>query len=474
MKGASIANTIALIFLSLAIVTAPLLRGGNLPVAHAIVGILAFCGLLASLAGRQPDQPAGFIPLVVRLLPHLLWLSLLAWIALQLLPLPPSLLQQLSPTAYDIHNAVDPGGTAQRFRISVSPGAGYNGVLLTLSLYATYWLTWRCSGTTAGIRAILMSMTLIGALEAAYGTAQALYGFEIPLLDPGRLRPESAAGTFLNRNHFAAYLSLCAAACITLLLTEKTYSNTLGLRSNSRRVLDMVLSGYPIFRIALLVMALGIVLSRSRMGNTAFALGLAAAGIMWLLAATRVSTMLKGLLLFASVAIIDIAIVSGHFGLDAVLDRIEATEIEREARPVIYRSALPLATTYARTGSGLGSFQDVYQSQRASSSGRFVDHAHNDYLEFIIELGVPGLAILAMLVGYHGLAALVGRSRRRTLPRGVATGGIMVLTAALIHAAVEFNFQIYSYAMTFVVWLALISSCLRSRVNPRQHGSSAR
>ena len=55
-------------------------------------------------------------------------------------------------------------------------------------------------------------------------------------------------------------------------------------------------------------------------------------------------------------------------------------------------------------GSGFGSFEDVYKTVEPSAllSYRYLNQAHNDWAQFVIEGGLPGLFLLILLVAWLG------------------------------------------------------------------------
>jgi len=86
----------------------------------------------------------------------------------------------------------------------------------------------------------------------------------------------------------------------------------------------------------------------------------------------------------------------------------------------------------------------------------FYKHAHNDYLQFAAEFGLPGLAMLAAIVLLSlWQAARAQLERHDRMLRGLGCGVLMAIVALLIHSAVDFNLQIPANAATFVVILAM-------------------
>jgi O-antigen ligase len=90
-------------------------------------------------------------------------------------------------------------------------------------------------------------------------------------------------------------------------------------------------------------------------------------------------------------------------GIDPVVSRFELVPEEWEAeqgRGQVWMDSLETAEDYWLTGSGLSSFRYVYPRYRSFGGRIFYSWAHNDYLQALIELGVPGLLlILWIMVG---------------------------------------------------------------------------
>lgn len=209
-------------------------------------------------------------------------------------------------------------------------------------------------------------------------------------------------------------------------------------------------------RIALVIMVIGLVLSKSRMGNAAFFTSLLIAGGFYVFAQKRINVGI--IAFFASVLLIDILVIGNFFGLDRIAAEIqETTTVSEVARLEVGRDALQIVRDYPITGTGAGSFASVYPLYDSGNVG-FYDykHAHNDYIQFASELGLPGLALLAGIVLFSLWNSVLTQLRRRQrFMRGLGCGVFMAIVAMLIHTAVDFNLQIPANAATFVVILAM-------------------
>ena len=108
-------------------------------------------------------------------------------------------------------------------------------------------------------------------------------------------------------------------------------------------------------------------------------------------------------------------------------------------------------------GGGMGTFESVFpRFQHLHSAFRYVNEAHNDYAQLLMDLGlytVPLALMLMVLVAHQvwQLRATVRADRR--LSTHVATqwlAGCAVL-ALLLHSWVDFNMRIPALAMTAAV-----------------------
>ena len=420
---------------------APIPLGSNRPWGWAILELwvfaLAIWWLLDFARGRTDRSPAlkGAWP---ALLCASLWLG---YVWLQLLPLPLGLLNALSPESARAHAAALPLGA------SAAP--------LTLDQYGTLDGALKSAAYVAFLALSLALLDRPGRIAAAAytlvisGFAQAMYGGLASLSEPG----VSAHGSFVNRNHLAAYLVMCLSVGLGLLISELTGEVSRSWKQFLRNIVALILSTRMLLRLALVVMVIALVLTHSRMGNSSFFVSLLITGATGLLLAKRATKSM--VVLIASLIVIDIFIVGAYFGVQRVLDRIEQTTMETENRDEIASDALRMWKDYPVFGSGLGSFHVVFPRYSKQDLGALYTHAHNDYLQFAGETGVIGITLLGLLVFMSFLAALRAQVMRRDpLMRGISFGAMMAIIALGIHSAVDFNLQIPANALTFMLLLA--------------------
>lgn len=389
-----------------------------------LTGLLGLAWALARLRRPAPLAPAQrtALPLLgLLLLPQL-------WVAVQLL--------------------------AER---SADRGATLQSLLLGLAYGLLFWLVVSLFHTRRRLTVLLWTLVLSGTLQAFWGTAMTLSRTEWLLLTPKSCCWGDATGTFVNRNHLAGYLEMTLACGIGLLLALRE-----GRPFRWQAAPALLLGPKARLRLALVIMVIGLVMTHSRMGNAAFLASLLGTGL--LLARAEKEQRRRHAWLLASLLLVDVLVVGQFFGLDTLKQRLlqgpaaalAGAPRAEELRWPVLRAALPLLAERPLTGHGAGSFETVFARRAGPDIPLHFDHAHNDYLEFLVDFGLIGSLPLALFVLRALQLALAALRQRRSVYRsGVGFAAVMGILALLLHALADFNLQIPANAATLVTLCAL-------------------
>lgn len=312
-----------------------------------------------------------------------LWLIAAAalLVVVQLIPLPPSIWTSLPFREKAVTGLGTIEAAIRWAPMSVTPEATLIGALTLLPPLAVFLSVVSLSAPER------LLLTLV---PLAFGIANAFVG--LLQLSQGHDSPGGAiesVGLFNNRNHEAALLySLIpfAAAWIGAL------TPSLSLRDNkydSHAVIKLLAAGVAVF--ALIVATL---MARSRAG--VILLMIALAGSMALQPWRSISgdrTRAGGI--FALLAVL--ALMLGlQYGLYRTFARFEDDPFA-DARVTLARVTAKAALSAAPLGTGIGSFVPIYASIERLEDlvpDRYANHAHNDFLEFALETGAPGVSLI--------------------------------------------------------------------------------
>lgn len=329
-------------------------------------------------------------------------------------------------------------------------------IMLEKSLYLllfTYLLSQNCRNQHQ-LKILLSCILVSGGLQAIYGSLLNLSGLEFsPVF--GIPEGEKARGSFVYQNHYANYLALCLSIAIGWMLSElSTSKQKVPLAKWLRVLAELMLSRKLLLRLAIILMVVGLVLSRSRMGNAGFFTALGVVAVMALFIYRRPPPLLKWLVL--SIFILDMLLIGSMFGLEKVKQRMQDTSFVSEARDEVVMHSLPLLEEQGLTGTGGGTFYTVFPRYQQQSYSGFYDHAHNDYLQFAIELGWPVTVLLCAWLAIALWQSLYVMNKRKTkLYQGVAFGCCMAWVHMLMHSSVDFSLQAPANSLLFMTILTL-------------------
>ena len=430
----------------------PLPMGSNRPWAWALLEIgvyaLAMAWLWGFYKGEQDLSPAfrNSRPILILLA---FWLI---YALLQFIPMPLSMVALISPESAKMHAlARQPGWVA----LSVDPHASAVAWLKSLAYVLVFGLSLLVVTNRRRLELLAGTLVLSGLLQAFYGSLMTLSGLEYGFFIKKFAYAGNATGTFVNRNHFAGYLEMCLAAGIGLMISSLGGKPAMTRRQKLRNFITLLLGKKFRLRLYLAVMVIALVLTHSRMGNTAFFSSMIAAGLIGLALSRHAPR--ATVVLLVSLVVIDIFIVGTWFGVEKVVARLENTSAVRDADRVdVSENALRQWRDYFLVGSGGGSFYAVFPRYRSGDIANYYDHAHDDYAEFASEYGIVGMLLLGGIVLSSFAAALLAQQRRRDpLKRGMAFSSTMGIIALMIHSFVDFNLQIPANAATFMIVLSL-------------------
>ena len=393
-----------------------------------------------------------------------IWVVFLVLATLQVVALPEFVINILSPKINF------PTDTSYLY-LSTDIGQSKVSLLKSVAYFCLFLCSLILINNEKRVKKMLTLMLIVGSLQGLYGILEILLGSKFSLIFNLPIA-EIATGSFVYKNHFANFLMLCLSAGTGLIIASLNNNQSMSSRDWFRAIVTSLLGNKALVRICLAIMVIALVMSRSRMGNTAFFTALTLVSIYAMFVDKKRS---KGLsILVISMIIIDLIIVSSWFGLDKVQDRLAATSLSKEARDEVVIDASVIIADYPIMGSGGGSFYSVFPSYKKSDVFEFYDHAHNDYLQTLVEYGFVSFSCLvAIVLLCFFAAAVVIKKRNNAMYKGAAFASLMAIIGMLIHMSVDFPLQAPANASYFIVFLAL-ALVSNANLNMRTRSTSSR
>ena len=139
-----------------------------------------------------------------------------------------------------------------------------------------------------------------------------------------------------------------------------------------------------------------------------------------------------------------------EIGLAPVLGRFAQQNITADLRWSIFSGTLAGIGEFFPLGSGIGTFPEVFRRFQPGDVGQFVNHAHNDYLEWLFEGGLAAAAIvLVVLAAYLRRWPQLWRSDRWSQLRFLQVASGISLLLLGLHGLIDFNLHIPANAIYF-------------------------
>lgn len=465
ISGQAMQKTAFYLFLA-ALIFSPLAFGTVETWSYLVMGLMISAGalmLVYSSRERPFFQVPGLIPL----------LMVNGFILFQLVPMPAAIVKLLSPSSYAVYDglAVLTGRTGL-ISLSIYPRA----TLMELLRFSCYLLFYVIAVQILSERLLLRKTVVVITGFAAVLSLIAIIEFVTRSIDYPfsgnkilwirELSHEgSPMGPYVNRNHYAGLMEMIFPLVLAMFLV---YRPVMAKISIKRRLADFFshkrVSQHFLYGTAAVLIATSILLSLSRGGIISLAISM---------------FIFSGLLIFRTnrktsgyyigVIVIVVLLLTGTSGWNAIVDRFEdlrgpSGEINLN-RFVYWKDAADIIGDFTLTGAGVGTFEKIYPLYRTNPGTQVLEHAHNDYLEFLSTGGI----ILTALMGWALFSILSAAAKtfmKRREPYSVLLfiGCATSISAVLLHSLVDFNMQVGANGLYFFLVLALAVSSANTRM----------
>jgi O-antigen ligase len=292
---------------------------------------------------------------------------------------------------------------------------------------------------------------LVANLFTAYGALVAAFAVLQELAPNGKLYWIVASqqggfiyGPYVNHNHYAGLMEMLTPFPLVLAASRFT---------NGKR--KLVVAGCAA------LMAGSIFLSGSRGGMVAFAVQMVVLGVF--LVRKRESSWKQPLMLGGFLAMVIIFLV--WMGSNELTQRMMSIhseareEISGGVRLTIDRDSLHMLLKKPVLGYGMGTFPIVYPEFRSFYTTFFVNQAHNDYLQLLVETGFVGFSVaIWFLVIVFRRAARKLENWTETASGAITMAALLGCVGILVHSFLDFNLQIPANAALFYVLCGIAAS----------------
>lgn len=301
-----------------------------------------------------------------------------------------------------------------------------------LKAVAFFWLVSALTTTETRLRALAWTLVLCAIPLAATGVRNYLFGEVLTTGVPGLTRIYGymgGSGLAANPNDLALMLNLIIPIAAALMI---------GTRSAVLRTLAAL---------AMLLGVAGVIVTFSRAGF----LTLAASGVMLLAVLIRRRSAGAAALLLGVALVVPVVLPDTYFERLSTITNIEADETgSAQGRWADVVASAGIVARNPIIGAGIGNDLLALNEYRGRDTYRSV---HNAYLQYAVDLGVPGLLLFAWLhvLCFRSARRLERRARRDESTRslGPLAAGIQVSLVAFFVAAMfhPIAYQFYFFTI---------------------------
>ena len=452
MRGLPISR-IALLSLAPLYVTACVLFGGASReglVVQAGLAAIAALGLTFIFASRALDWLYGPVRTVYFFIG-----ALIVLILMQLIPLPPGVWSGLTDRDVVISGYEALGIAAPNLPLSFTPGETFRSLtqfLPPIFIFTLLSILPRADGVRLvkwTIPVLACVSALLGGVQLATGNQSAFYLYEITNRGFG-------VGIFSNANHQAT-LMLMGLPFVALIAASRVRNI-----SASDADIGLVL----MIGIMSLLMVAGVIGAGSMAGYGMLVPVILGGAFVYRSHRRRrrrgsssAGMSINPMMGWAAVA----AVVVATIGLVLITPQLDALGLTKAgdgdlSRLGILETAKSVLRNHFVLGTGLGGFDEVFKlyENPDSVTGTFANHAHNDYLQWLIEMGLPGILLLATFVAWWAKTAFsiwLSPQQSDSSTRKAATIATMVV---FLHSFVDYPLRTPAISVLAAACLAMM------------------
>jgi O-antigen ligase len=343
------------------------------------------------------------------------------------------------------------GSSGQTSSLSMDVEATRGAVAVIFFLFVSFLIAANFFVKPQRLRTLANFLIIFGLALAVFALVQH-FTWEGKLYWMRRVTSAGAGtgGPFVNRNHFAGYMEMLIPIPLALALSRATRSET------------RVFYGF-----AAAIMSIAQAASLSRGGLVSLG-----AGLLFLTAISawrsldgthperKSSLSLRPAFL---IVVMLAAIAAGVVWVGADFDILKRithdplTTALATDRQGIWGDTLTIFRAHPILGIGLGAFETVYPIYGRGDGSFVIQFAHNDYLQVLSDGGIVGGAIALWFIIVIARAMIQVTRSDDPFLRALGLGSAAGVFALLVHSLFDFNLQIPSNALLFLLLAAIVS-----------------
>ncbi|MCB1605016.1 MAG: O-antigen ligase family protein [Xanthomonadales bacterium] len=377
---------------------------------------------------------------------------------LYLIPLPLGLLEILSPTVAQAYKNI---GVESGY-LTLDLHATFSTLMLSLYYLIVFVLGTLLINSRYRIKVILTLFVILGLFEAVYGMYLVSMDKTGTLVQVTTVTPNNASGTFINKNHLVAFLSICFMSGLMLRRILNRKNSEFANSSFRIRFVRFVSDPLRLLDFCLFLILAGIWNTHSRAGLASLLLSIFFLYAFVFFTRKNKSVKFNTIIMFFALGIVFLVLVADDINyLMKILgqdteDSVEFVVDSAQGRMLAVNQFFDNIGKYWFSGVGPGAYQVFFVNHRTVEQVAYFDHAHNDYIEFVTEYGLFSLILFAIVAVFlYRIFMFIFRSESRFY-RIVGICCISSIIYMLSHGTMDFNGRIPANVFAIIVVISTI------------------
>ncbi len=407
-------------------------------------------------------RPPGLLPLLL----------LLGWIFFQTIPLPPFIVGWLAPDIYHVYQPVldlprQIGGIFPDHWIplTVNRKASLLEALRLCSYVLFYLLTVQLLTSSRRLVVTVNAVSWLALCLALLAVVQRMTAPDTLFWFRQLTGGKTAFGPWVYKNHYAGFMvMLCPLVLAQFILYRPALEHLKTIREKILAFFsEKGIAIHLIMGFGSLVLLASVFLTQSRGGILSILCSVLCFFILLFLRQGKVD---KLSLILLSIGVL---IIVGWYGWDPVWNRFtsiinQETGTIQDDRLLIWTDSLRIIADFPITGTGFGTFVDIFPYYKTISDHLLYEHAHNDFIELLTDGGaVAGFLAFCWIfsvlkTGYRSI-----RVRQDTMSVLLAMGALSALVGLLVFSIFDFNLHNGANGLYFAFFCGLLVSAGNTR-----------
>ncbi len=326
----------------------------------------------------------------------ILFFVYLSYLVLKIIPFPLSLIEILAPNNYNLYTSIKIDKSL--WSLSIDPANSFFRLLNCINFFIIFLIFPVLFNRTRYLMKFLFFLCILGFCHAAFATYWMLIGNPSIFFIEKIHYLNASTGLFVNRSVFGTFLFLCAFSglyYIVIYFQKNQITNFTFAEQLKSKVFFI--------RIFIIFLSIGILTTWSRAANFSYILILFSFLLYSKISFKKYINPLSTVIIF--ILIFDVCVMAVLFGNAKLIERYAETSLLRETiRFDLQAFGLEQFKNFWLFGYGSGAFGSIFKIFYPIPDNSFnylAEHAHNDGVELLGEIGLLGVSILLLILIFY-------------------------------------------------------------------------